>query len=281
MRLIRYRKNGITYPGKVDYNGRIYDLSSYINDIDSETLSHSILLELSRIKFNDLRIVLSYEQILPCIKNVGKIICVGLNYLDHIKETGAKFPREPVIFCKLCRPTGAYDDLILPKGSQHTDWEVELAVIIGKRCQYIEHNDSSNYVAGYCIMNDISERNSQLHRGGQWLKGKSYEGFAPLGPWLVTKDAIKNVDNLNLYTKVDSVLYQNSNTNQMVFSVDELISYLSRFMVLYPGDVISTGTPSGVGIAIKPYPIYLKPNQVMSLGIENLGTQKYRTIQYK
>lgn len=281
MKLIRYKKDNAFYPGRVSDEGKIYSLSPYINDISGQNLSSAKLSELSKISFDNLSVVSSYEKVLPCVGHVGKIICVGLNYLDHIKETNAITPKEPVIFSKLCLPTGAYDDVIIPKSSHHTDWEVELAVVIGSQCQHVLQEDAFNYIAGYCVINDLSERKFQLEREGQWVKGKSCETFAPLGPWLVTQDEIHDVQNLNLYTKIDSQLYQNSNTNQMLFKVDYLVSYLSQFMILYPGDVISTGTPPGVGLGLKPSPIYLKPGQRIVVGIEGLGHQEYNTIEYK
>lgn len=281
MKLIRYKKNNLSYPGKISEDGKIYDLSGHINDISGHNLSRRKLSELSKIRFNSLSLVSSYEKILPCVGNVGKIICVGLNYLDHIKETNAIIPKEPVIFSKLCLPTGPYDNVIIPKGSCHTDWEVELAVIIGSQCKHVLQEEAFNYIAGYCVINDLSERKFQLEHEGQWVKGKSCESFAPLGPWLVTQDEIQDVQNLNLYTKIDSQLFQDSNTNQMVFKVDYLVSYLSKFMVLYPGDVICTGTPPGVGLGVKPSPLYLRPGQSIEVGIEGLGQQQYKTVQYQ
>jgi len=281
MKLIRYTKNGTTYPGRISSDGVIYDLSCYMKDISGIDLSESRLSKIAKVSLRNLSIVQKYDKISSCVGNVGKIVCVGLNYLDHIRETGAKTPKEPVIFSKLCVPTGAYDDIMLPKNSQCTDWEVELAVVIGQKCQHVGEKEALNYVSGYCIMNDLSERHFQLEREGQWVKGKSCEGFAPLGPWLVTKNEIKDVQNLNLYTKVDSHIYQQSNTNQMLFHVDYLVSYLSNFMTLYPGDIVSIGTPPGVGMGIKPLPIYLKPGQDVIVGIEGLGEQKCKITKYK
>ena len=281
MKLVRYKKNNTPYPGIVSDEGKIYDLSSHINDISDYNLSSTKLSELSKVNIDNLPLISKYDKLLPCVGNVGKIICVGLNYLDHIKETNAIIPKEPVIFSKLCLPTGAYDNIIIPKGSYHTDWEVELAIVIGSQCKHVAQEEAFNYIAGYCIINDLSERKFQLEHEGQWVKGKSCESFAPLGPWLVTQDEIPNIQNLNLYTKIDSRLYQNSNTNQMLFTVDYLVSYLSKFMILYPGDIISTGTPPGVGLGFKPSPIYLKPGQHVEIGIEGLGKQECKTIEYQ
>ncbi len=211
----------------------------------------------------------------------SKIICIGLNYSDHAKETGAAIPEEPIIFFKsttaLCGPN---DDLIIPKNSTKTDWEVELAVVIGKKASYVEEDEAMDYVAGYCLINDYSERAFQLERGGQWVKGKSCDSFAPLGPWLSTTDEIPDVNNLKMWLTVNGKTFQNSNSSNLIFKIPFLIHYLSQYMTLLPGDVISTGTPPGVGLGIKPNPIYIQPGDVIELGIEGLGTSKQTAKAY-
>ncbi|MDQ6608961.1 MAG: fumarylacetoacetate hydrolase family protein, partial [Bacteroidota bacterium] len=261
-----------------------YDTSSFGEDYNEQFFANDGIRRLQDF-------ILSNESSLPKIsKDVrlgspvarpSKIICIGLNYADHAKETGAVIPTEPIIFFKSTTAlVGAYDDVIIPKNSKKSDWEVELAVVVGKKASYVEEEDAMSYVAGYCLHNDISEREFQLERGGQWVKGKSCDTFAPLGPFLATQDEIKNVDQLNVWLKLNGVLMQKGNTSNFIFSIPFLIFYLSQFMTLLPGDVISTGTPAGVGLGMNP-PMYLKEGDVMELGIDGLGSSKQKVKAYK
>jgi len=221
------------------------------------------------------------SRIGPCVAGVGKFICIGLNYADHAAETGAPIPKEPILFMKATSAIiGPNDDVILPKNTLKPDWEVELGVIIGKEARYIDEKDALSHVAGYCVVNDLSERHFQTERGGQWTKGKSADTFGPIGPWLVTTDEVADPQNLKMWLEVDGHRYQNGSTKTMIFGVAHVVAYVSQFMSLQPGDVISTGTPPGVGMGIKPEPIWLKPNQTMRLGIEGLGEQQQRTKAY-
>lgn len=279
MKLLRYGKIGQEKPGIIDDDGLIRDLSSVINDVEGKTITPESLSQLAKIDYTDLPIVSNKTRIGPCVNKVGKFICIGLNYSDHAKETGAIVPPEPTIFAKfpsaICGPN---DPVIIPKGSSKTDWEVELGVIIGQPTKYVSEIDALNYVAGYCVINDISERSYQLERSGQWVKGKSCDNFAPLGPYLVTSETVVDPQNLSLWLEVDGHRYQDGNTKTMVYSVAYLVSYLSQFFTLYPGDIISTGTPPGVGLGQLPEPIYLKAGQNMRLGIEGLGEQNQITV---
>jgi ureidoglycolate lyase len=217
----------------------------------------------------------------PCVGFTGKFICVGLNYADHAAETGAAIPAEPILFQKATSAIiGPNDDVIIPKNSKKPDWEVELGIVIGKEARYVDEKDSFDHVAGYCVVNDLSERHFQTERGGQWTKGKSADTFGPIGPWLVTPDEVPDPQNLGMWLEVDGHRYQNGSTKTMIFGVKTLVSYISQFMSLQPGDVISTGTPPGVGMGIKPEPIWLKAGQTMRLGIEGLGEQQQRTVAY-
>ena len=278
MKLVRVGPAGQEKPGIVDNEGNIRDLSAHITDLSGEALSPQSLERLRALDLTTLPIVDKNTRIGACVGDVSKFICVGLNYHDHIKETNAKTPKEPVLFVKLCDVSGANDDVIIPKGSQKTDWEVELAIVISQRTRLVSEADALDHIAGYCVVNDLSERHYQIERGGQWMKGKSCDTFAPIGPWLVTTDEIKDPQNLSMWLEVDGTRYQNSNTRNMVFHVTHLVSYISQFMTLNAGDVISTGTPPGVGLGIKPEPIYLKVGQRIQLGIDGLGQQSQQTV---
>lgn len=280
MKLLRFGVAGQEKPGMLDSKGHIRDLSGELDDITGKTLSQPSLRRLAQLDPEKLPLVSSNPRIGPCIGHVGNLICIGLNYKDHALETGAAIPAEPVVFTKITSAIcGPYDDVIIPKGSQKTDWEVELAVVIGTTAKSISEKEALQFIAGFCIMNDISERCYQLEGTGQWVKGKSCPTFAPIGPWLVTTDEITDVQNLDLWLTVDNQPRQRSNTKEMVFHVAYLISYLSHFFTLQPGDVVSTGTPAGVGFGYKPTPLFLKPGQTMHLGVTHLGEQKQRTVQ--
>ncbi|WP_313551917.1 ureidoglycolate lyase [Pseudomonas sp.] len=280
MKLLRYGEKGQEKPGLLDAQGQIRDLSGHIDDIAGQAITAEGLATLRNIDLSSLPVVNGSPRLGPCVGRVGKFICIGLNYADHAAESGLDVPKEPVVFNKwtsaICGPN---DDVEIPRGSTKTDWEVELGVVIGKAGRYIDEANAMDYVAGYCVINDVSEREWQIERGGTWDKGKGFDTFGPLGPWLVTKDEIADPHALDLWLEVDGKRYQNGNTRTMVFKVPELIAYLSRCMSLQPGDVISTGTPPGVGLGIKPEPVYLKPGQEMRLGIAGLGEQKQRTVQ--
>ena len=279
MKLLRYGDPGKESPGLVDREGKIRSLSNVVPDIAGDVLSSESLNKLATIDPATLPLVDSQTRIGPCVAGTTKILCIGLNYADHARESGMEVPKEPVVFMKatssICGPN---DDIEIPRNSQKTDWEVELGVVIGTKAKYVDENSAMDYVAGYCIVNDLSEREFQLERCGQWVKGKSCDTFAPLGPWLVTKDEVADVQDLSMWLEVDGKRYQNGSTSTMVFGVAKLVSYLSQFMTLLPGDVISTGTPPGVGLGLKP-PVYLVPGQTMRLGIEGLGEQNQRTVQ--
>ncbi|CAJ0690334.1 ureidoglycolate lyase [Ralstonia sp. L16] len=282
MKLLRYGPKGQEKPGLLDAQGQVRDLSGVIDDIAGAALLPESLARLRTLDISRLPIVDGTPQaglrLGACVGNVGKFICIGLNYSDHAAETGAEVPAEPVVFGKwtsaICGPN---DDVEIPRGSVKTDWEVELGVVIGKGGRYISEADALAHVAGYCVINDVSEREYQLERGGTWDKGKGCDTFGPIGPWLVTADDVPNPQALHLWLEVDGHRYQNGSTSTMVFGVAHLVSYLSRFMSLQPGDVISTGTPPGVGLGQKP-PVYLRAGQTMRLGIEGLGEQRQRTV---
>lgn len=273
MKLLRYGPVGQEKPGLLDSSGHLRDLSSVIHDLGGEHLSLASLEQLSKIDFLTLPLVEGSPRIGPCVSKVGKFICIGLNYRQHALETGASIPTEPIIFLKATSAIqGSHDDVWIPRGSSKTDWEVELGVVIGKRAKYVSVAKALEYVAGYCVINDLSEREFQLERGGQWDKGKGCDTFGPIGPYLVTKDEVSDPQNLHLWLEVDGQRYQDSSTQDMIFGVAEVVSYLSQFMTLHPGDIISTGTPQGVGLGMKP-PLYLKAGQTIKLGIEGLGEQ--------
>ncbi|EHA16001.1 fumarylacetoacetate hydrolase family protein [Halomonas sp. HAL1] len=279
MKLLRFGASGQEKPGILDSQGKVRDLSAVIDDIAGDQLSDEALQKLGGMDLSSLPEVAADVRLGPCVGRVGKFICIGLNYSDHAAETGAEVPPEPVIFNKwtsaICGPN---DDVEIPRGSKKTDWEVELGVIIGKGGRYIDEADAMSHVAGYCVVNDVSEREFQLERSGTWDKGKGCDTFGPLGPWLVTRDEVAEPHQLSMWLEVDGKRYQDGSTRTMVYQVPFLISYLSRFMSLQPGDVISTGTPPGVGMGQKP-PVYLHDGQQMRLGIEGLGEQQQRVVQ--
>lgn len=262
-------------------DGKYFDVSNYVSDYNEAFFADGGLDKLAQIVANnDLTEIKTPTRIGSCVARPSKIICVGLNYADHARETGAEIPSEPILFFKsttaLCGP---YDQVMIPKGSTKTDWEVELAIVIGKKAQYVSEDEAYDYVAGYCLHNDYSEREYQLERGGNWSKGKGCDTFAPLGPTLVTKDEIADVHNLNMWLDVNGKRFQTSNTDQLIFNVPQVVSYISQFMTLLPGDVISTGTPHGVGLGFKP-PIYLQAGDVVTLGMDGLGEQRQEAIAY-
>ena len=274
MKLLRFGPINQEKPGLLDDQGNIRDLSELIHDLTPDTLTQESLNQIAEYDPSRLPLVDHSTRIGPCVKNVGKVLAIGLNYSDHATETGKSIPVEPLVFSKAVNClSGPNDPLILPKDSKCTDYEIELAVIIGSRAKYVDKKEALNYVAGFAVMNDYSEREFQIERGGQWIKGKSFDGFGPLGPWLVTKDEIPDPQNLNLWCKVNGKKRQESNTCNMVFDVSTIISNISTYMTLLPGDVITTGTPSGVGLGHKP-PVYLKAGDIVELGIESLGQQR-------
>lgn len=279
MKLLRYGEPGKESPGILDQDGNIRSLSNVVADIGGEVLSSEFLRKLAAIDPATLPLVDPQTRIGPCVAGTSKILCIGLNYADHARESGMEVPKEPVVFMKATSSIcGSNDDVEIPRNSQKTDWEVELGVVIGTKAKYVDEDSAMDHVAGYCVVNDLSEREFQLERCGQWVKGKSCDTFAPLGPWLVTRDEIADVQNLSMWLEVDGKRYQNGSTSTMVFGVAKLVSYLSQFMSLLPGDVISTGTPPGVGLGLKP-PVYLVPGQTMRLGIEGLGEQHQRAVK--
>ena len=258
----------------LDDRGAIRDFSGLVDDIAGETLLPENLERLRNTDPASLPVVQGSPRFGPCVGRIGKFICIGLNYSDHAKETGAKVPTEPIIFTKYTSAVvGPDDDVVIPRNSVKTDWEVELGVVIGKPAKYVEEASALEHVAGYCVINDVSEREFQIERSGQWVKGKSSDTFGPTGPWLVTQDEVGDPQNLDLWLEVDGKRYQDGNTRTMVFGVAFLVHYLSQFFTLETGDVISTGTPPGVGLGQKPKPIFLRPGQTMRLGVEKLGIQ--------
>lgn len=277
MKLLRFGPKGQERPGLLDAEGNLRDLSAHVNDFASPELSEAINAAAS-IDPATLPLVEGTPRIGPCVGSVGKFICVGLNYSDHAAESGMEVPPEPIIFFKatsaICGPN---DDVEIPRTSEATDWEVELAVVIGKTAKYVSEDEALDHVAGYCVVNDVSERDFQIKRHGQWVKGKSADTFGPIGPWLVTRDEVPDPQNLDMYLEVNGHRYQDGNTRTMVYGVAHLVSYISQFMSLQPGDIISTGTPPGVGMGQTP-PLYLKPGDVMKLGIEGLGAQQQTTV---
>jgi ureidoglycolate lyase len=280
VKLLRYGPKGREKPGLLDKDGKIRDLSGHVPDIAGTALLPDSLKKLAALNPAELPLASGDLRIGPCVGKIGKFVCIGLNYADHAAETGAPIPKEPIIFMKATSAVvGPNDEVEIPKGAQKTDWEVELGVVIGKNAKYVPENHAMDYVAGYCVVNDVSEREFQIERGGQWDKGKGCDTFGPTGPWLVTKDEVPDPQNLAMWLEVDGHRYQNGSTKTMIFNVPKLVSYLSHFMSLQPGDVISTGTPPGVGMGQKPNPIYLKAGQTMRLGIAGLGEQQQRLVQ--
>jgi 2,4-diketo-3-deoxy-L-fuconate hydrolase len=280
MKLLRVGNHGEERPAIVDADGAFRDLSGVVNDIAGANLLPESLDRLRKINLNGLPVIAGTPRIGACVGSVGKFICIGLNYSDHAAESGMAVPAEPVVFMKatsaICGPN---DNVMIPRGSEKTDWEVELGVVIGKETRYVTEREALSHVAGYCVVNDVSERAFQLEGTGQWVKGKSADTFGPIGPWLVTTDEGPDPQALNLWLEVDGRRYQNGSTSTMVFGVAHLISYLSRFMSLQPGDIISTGTPPGVGLGQKP-PVYLRPGNVIRLGVEGLGEQRQTVVPY-
>ena len=278
MKLLRYGPKGAEKPGLLDATGRIRCLAAVVPDIDGAAIGPEGLAMLRATNVEDLPVVDGSPRLGACVARVGKFICIGLNYADHAAESGLAVPPEPVIFMKAASAVcGPNDDVEIPRGSLKTDWEVELGVVIGKTAKYVTEAEAAAHIAGYCVVNDISERAFQIERSGQWTKGKSHDTFGPLGPWLVTADEVADPQNLNMWLEVDDHRYQDGSTRTMVYKVPFLISYLSQFMSLQPGDVISTGTPPGVGMGQKPQ-VYLRAGQTMRLGIEGLGEQTQRTV---
>jgi 2-keto-4-pentenoate hydratase/2-oxohepta-3-ene-1,7-dioic acid hydratase in catechol pathway len=280
MKLLRFGNYGEEKPGVLDSSGKIRDLSGVIGEIGGASLSPDSIAKLRSVDLHSLPLVDGSPRLGPCVGAVGKFLCIGLNYSDHAAESGMVLPAEPVLFMKatsaICGPN---DDVVMPKGSEKTDWEVELGVIIGTKAEYVSEEHALSHVAGYCVINDLSERAFQLEGTGQWVKGKSANTFGPIGPWLVTADEVPDPQALHLWLEVDGHRYQDGSTSTMVFGVAYLVSYLSRFMSLQPGDIISTGTPPGVGLGQKP-PTYLRAGNVMRLGIDGLGEQRQRVVSF-
>jgi len=281
MKLIRFGKEGKEKPG-INLDGKNYDLSAFIKDYDESFFEQNGLQKLAGIVNEEkLPLIEDGQRIGSPIARPSKILCIGLNYAKHAKETGAAIPTEPILFMKSTSSlTGPFDNIIIPKNSEKTDWEVELGVVIGKKASYVSEEEAMDYVAGYVLHNDVSERAFQLERGGTWDKGKGCDSFAPLGPWLVTKDEIPNPHRLRLWLSLNGKMMQDSNTDDLIFNIPQLISYSSQFMTLLPGDVISTGTPAGVGLGFSPN-IYLKPGDIVELGIDGLGSSKQTAIAYQ
>ena len=278
MKLLRYGPKGAEKPGLLDDNSQIRDLSSIINDLTGDTVDPDTMARLSALDTATLPVVEGTPRIGPCIGSVGKLVCIGLNYSDHAKETGSPIPTEPIVFMKATSSiNGPNDDIELMRGSVKTDWEVELGFVIGKETKYVDETRALDHVAGYCIVTDLSEREWQLERQGNWSKGKSGDTYGPIGPWLVTPDEIGDPQSLNLWLDVNGTRYQDGNTNTMIFPVSKIISYLSECMSLQPGDVIATGTPPGVGAGLKPQ-VFLRAGDAMKVGVEGLGVQTQRIV---
>ncbi len=275
MKLVRYGEAGGEKPGMLDGDGALRDLSAHVGDIAGDMLNDGALDRLRALDPASLPLVPGDPRIGTCVGNIGKFMCIGLNYSDHAAETGAAIPEHPILFMKANSAiSGPYDDVIMPRGSTKTDWEVELGVVIGTKAKYVTEADALSHVAGYCLCNDVSERHFQTALTGQWTKGKSCDTFGPTGPWLVTRDEIPDPQALNMSLDVNGVRRQTGTTSTMIFSVAQVISHLSQLMTLHPGDVISTGTPPGVGMGVKPDPVYLKAGDVMELTIDGLGQQR-------
>ena len=283
MKLVRYGPPGKEKPGLIDADGKLRDLSKKVKDIGPDTLAPAKLKELSKLDTKRLPLVKGKPRFGPCVTGVPKFLAIGLNYVDHAKETGSPIPENPIVFFKSeTSISGPNDPIMLPKDSTSTDWEVELAFVIGRRARYVGEKDALRYVAGYCICNDVSEREYQIKKGGgQWGKGKGCDTFGPLGPWLVTTDEIRDPQNLRMWLKVNGETRQNGSTSTMIFGVAKLVADVSRYMTLEPGDVVTTGTPPGVGLGMKPAPQYLKAGDVVELGIEGLGTQTQKVVAFK
>jgi 2,4-diketo-3-deoxy-L-fuconate hydrolase len=283
MKLVRYGPAGREKPGLIDDDGKLRDLSRKVKDIDGTALSPSSLALLRKVDTRRLPLVKGRPRLGPCVGSVGKFIAIGLNFEDHAKETNSPIPENPIVFFKSTTCIqGPNDPIMLPKDSTQTDWEVELGVVVGRRARYVEEKDALRYVAGYCLVNDVSEREFQLKKGGgQWGKGKGCDTFGPIGPWLVTADEVREPQNLGMWLKVNGETKQNGSTATMIFGVAKLVADVSRYMTLEPGDVITTGTPPGVGMGQKPTPQYLKAGDVIELGIDGLGTQTQKVVAFK
>ena len=280
MKLVRYGNEGAERPGLIDTDGALRDLSAHIEDIDGRMLDDASLDSLRAIDTSSMPRVEGTPRFAPIVGNIGKYLCIGLNYSDHAAETGAEIPEHPILFFKANSAiVGANDDVIMPRGSTHTDWEVELGVVIGSTAKYVSEQDALSHVAGYCIVNDVSERHFQTQLTGQWTKGKSCDTFGPTGPFLVTRDEVPDPQALDMSLDVNGKRMQTGNTSTMIFTVAQIISHLSQLMTLHPGDIITTGTPPGVGMGIKPDPIYLQNGDVMELRITGLGEQRQRVGQ--
>ena len=278
MKLLRYGPPGAEKPGLIDKDGAIRDLSGVVPDIAGETLLPDAMARIQGLDPASLPTIEGEPRLGPCVGSVGKFVCIGLNYTDHAKEAGMPIPEEPVLFMKATSAIAGPDDPVaIPRGATKTDWEVELGLVIGKPAKYADEAEALSHVAGYCVINDVSEREHQLERSGQWVKGKSADGFGPIGPWLVTPDEVPDPQDLSLWLEVNGQRFQDGTTATMIFGVAHLVSYVSRFMSLQSGDVISTGTPPGVGHGRKP-PVYLKPGDVMRLGIDGLGVQRQELV---
>jgi len=279
MKLLRYGAPGAEKPAMLDAQGAMRDLSDIVRDIDGQTISPAGLAKLASIDPVTLPLVRGGQRIGPCVARPLNFVCVGLNYADHAAESNMPVPKEPIFFLKsLSAYCGPNDDVMIPRGSTKSDWEVELGVVIGMRARYVPEGEAMEHVAGYCVINDVSEREFQLERGGTWDKGKGCDTFGPTGPWLVTRDEVPDPQNLSMWLDVDGQAMQRGSTKTMIFDVRKLVAYVSNFLTLQPGDVISTGTPPGVGSGKKPHPIFLRPGQTIRLGIEGLGEQTQRTV---
>ena len=286
MKLVRYGQPGKEKPGLIDAAGKLRDLSGVVPDIGPDQLSDKVLAKLAKLKTDKLPLVKGKPRMGCPVANVRKFIAIGLNYADHAAESNLPVPKEPIVFMKATSCIqGPNDEVMLPKGSVKSDWEVELGIVIGKQASYVSQKEALDYVAGYCTVNDVSEREYQIERGGTWDKGKGCDTFGPIGPWMVTKDEVPNVQNLKMFLDVNGQRMQTGTTKTMIFGVTKLVSYVSQFMTLEPGDVITTGTPPGVGMGMKkdgkPAPVYLKKGDVMHLGIEGLGEQTQKVVAYK
>jgi len=281
MKLGRIGPKGQEIPVLIDHTGVVRDLTSITPDISAEALRAGII---DRLRDVDPTMLPAIEgegrRYGPCVANVGKIICVGLNYTDHAAEVGLPVPIEPTIFMKGCRPTGPNDPVRLPRGAAKGDWEAELAIVIGAEAMYVSEDEAENYIAGYCLFNDLTERSFQMERGGQWTKGKSFPGFAPMGPWLVTRDELDDPQALGIWLEVNARRYQNGSTSNLIFGVRQIVSYVSEFYALEPGDLIATGTPAGVGLGHEP-PVFLKPGDTIRLGIDGLGEQLQTMVAWE
>ena len=275
MKLVRYGATGQEKPGMIDADGTLRDLSAHVADITGATLGDDSIAKLRTLDPTTLPAVQGNPRMGACVGDIGKFMCIGLNYADHAAETGADIPEHPILFMKANSAiTGPNDDVVMPRGSTKTDWEVELGVVIGKAAKYVSEEEALDYVAGYCLCNDVSERHFQTSLTGQWTKGKSCDTFGPTGPWLVTRDEVEDPQNLDMWLDINGKRMQTGNTKTMIFTVAQVISHLSQLFTLHPGDVISTGTPPGVGMGMKPQPVYLKDGDVMELSIQGLGVQR-------